>query len=140
MGRGQPGRDLDDQPAQVALVANLRDPKYIHHLVGSIEKLAEASAELDDAKLTERLVPNRESRDTQLHRIARKMLEASGPCHAMEKSPETAERPMPQVRDPIGGEQEIEELLNPELRTQKMMALPKPRDPRLSPKGTKLER
>ncbi|MGD8836748.1 MAG: hypothetical protein PVJ84_04895 [Desulfobacteraceae bacterium] len=33
VGRGQLGRDLDDQPAQVALIANLKDPEYVHHLV-----------------------------------------------------------------------------------------------------------
>jgi Protein of unknown function (DUF2924) len=140
VGRGQLGRDLDDQPAQVALVANLRDPEYVHHLVGSIEKLPEAFADLDNAKLTERLTLNRESRNTQLHRIVCEMLGALAPCHDMEQNPVAAVFPMPQVKDPVVAEQEIADLLNPELRAQKMMALSKPRDPRLPPTGTKLVR
>jgi hypothetical protein len=138
VGRGQLGRDLDDQPAQVALVANLRDPEYVHHLVGSIEKLPEAFADLSNAILPEQLTLNRENRNSQLHRILREMLEASAPCHEKKQSPTAVILPMPQVKDPTVTEQEIEELLNPELRAQKMMALSKPRDPRLPPTGTKL--
>jgi hypothetical protein len=47
---------------------------------------------------------------------------------------------MPQENDLTVAEQEIAELLNPELRAQKMMVPPKPRDPRLPPTGTKLLR
>ncbi len=140
VGRGQLGKDLDDQPAQVALVANLKDPEYVHHLVGSIDKLPEAFAGLDNAKLAERLTLNRENRNSRLHRILREMLEASAPCHDIEQSPLAAGVPIPQVKDPTIAEQEIKELLNTELRARKMMALPKPRDPRLPPPGTKLVR
>jgi hypothetical protein len=141
VGRGQLGRDLDDQPAQVALVANLKDPEYVHNLVGSIDKLPEAFADLDNAMLAERLTLNRENRNSSLRRILRKMLEASVPGHEKQQSPSAVILPMPQVKDHSVAEQEIEELLNPELRAQKkMMALPKPRDPRLPPPGTKLVR
>jgi hypothetical protein len=140
VGRGQLGRDLDDQPAQVALVANLRDPDYVHHLVGSIDKLPEAFADLDNAMSAERPTLNRENRNSQLHRLLREMLKASAPCHEKEQSSAAVRLPMPQVKDPTVAKQEISELLNPELRAQKMMALPKPRDPRLPPTGTKLVR
>lgn len=140
VGRGQLGRDLDDQPAQVALVANLRNPEYVHHLVGPIKKLPDAFADLDSAMLAQRLTLNRENRNSQLRRILRKMLEASAPCHQKEQSPADVMPAMPQVKEPTVAEQEIAELLNPELRAQKIMALPKPRDPRLPPPGTKLMR
>jgi hypothetical protein len=140
VGRGQLGRDLDDQPAQVALVANLRDPEYVHHLVGCIEKLPEAFADLDNVMLAERSKLNRDNRNSALRRILREMMEASAPCNEKEQSPEAVILPMPQIKDTTVVKQEIEKLLNPELRAQKMMALPKPRDPRLPPPGTKLVR
>jgi hypothetical protein len=140
VGRGQLGRDLDDQPAQVALAANLRDPEYVHHLVGSIEKLPEAFAGLDKAMSTERMALNRQSRNSQLHRLLSEMLQASAPCRKKEQRSAVVKLPMPQPKGPTVAGQEIAELLNPELRAQKMMALPKPRDPRLPPAGTKLVR
>lgn len=140
VGRGQLGRDLDDQPAQVALAANLRDPEYIHHLVGSIDKLPKAFADLEHAMLAERLTLNRENRNSQLRCILREMLATLAPCHQKEQSPVALIPTMPQVIDPTVAKQEIAELLNPELRVQKIMALPKPRDPRLPPPGTKLMR
>jgi hypothetical protein len=139
VGRGQLGRDLDDQPAQVALVANLRNPEYVHHLVGTIEKLPEAFADLDNATLPERLTLNRASRNSRLHRKLREMLESSVSCHNMEQSP-GAVLSMPPVKDPAVTEQEIAELLDPELQAKKLMVLPRPRDTRLPPPGTKLLR
>jgi hypothetical protein len=91
--------------------------------------------------LAERLTLNRENRNSSLRRILRKMMEASVPWHEKQQSPAAAVLPMLQLKDPSVAEQEIEELLNPELRAQKkMLALPKPRDPRLPPPGTKLVR
>jgi len=139
VGRGQLGRDLDDQPAQVALVANLRNPEYVRHLVGTIEKLPEAFADLDITMLPERLMLNRASRNGRLHCVLRKMLESQTPCHHMEQSL-GAVLSMPQVKDSVVTEQEIAELLDPELRAKKMMSLPRPRDARLPPPGTKLLR
>ncbi len=139
VGRGQLGRDLDDQPAQVALVANLRNPEYVRHLVGSIEKLPEAFADLDNTTLAQRLTLNRASRNGQIYCILRKMLESSAPCHDMKQS-QGAVLSIPQVKGPVVTEQEIAELLDPELRAKKMMVLPRPRDARLPPPGTKLVR
>jgi hypothetical protein len=47
LGRAGLGRDLEDQPAQAALVANLRHPDYVRILSGSIENLHAAFATLD---------------------------------------------------------------------------------------------
>lgn len=139
VGRGQLGRDLDDQPAQVALVANLRNPEYVHHLVGAIEKLPEAFADLDNTTLPERLTPNRASRNGRLHCVLREMLESSATCHHMEQSL-GAVLSMPQANSASVTEQEIAELLDPELRANKMIVPASPRDARLPPPGTRLVR
>lgn len=47
VGRAHLGRDLEDQPAQAALAANLQYPDYVRVLCGSLEHLHEAFAELD---------------------------------------------------------------------------------------------
>ncbi len=51
LGRAHLGRDLQDQPAQAALVANLRHPDYVRVLCGSLEHLPIAFAELDNQDL-----------------------------------------------------------------------------------------
>jgi hypothetical protein len=135
VGRGQLGRDLEDQPAQVALVANLKDPEYVHHLVGSLEKLPEAFANLDNDMSAEPTALNRENRNSQLHRILRDMMDDSAPRHEEDQNP-TPILPTAQGERPNATEQEIAELLDPEIRARKMMSPPKPRDPRLPPPGT----
>ena len=47
VGRAHPGRDLEDQPAQAALTANLRHPDYVHILCGTPDRLPQAFAQLD---------------------------------------------------------------------------------------------
>ncbi len=135
VGRGQLGRDLEDQPAQVALVANLKDPEYVHHLVGSLEKLPEAFANLDNEMVMEPTTLNRENRNSQLHRILRDMMETSAPKQQEEQNPTSI---VPDTFDekPKDTEQQIADLLDPEIRAQKMMSPPKPRDHRLPPPGT----
>lgn len=139
VGRGQLGRDLEDQPAQVALVANLKDPEYVHHLVGSLEKLPQAFADLDNEMSAAPTTLNRENRNSRLHRILREMLEASAPCQEEEQNPPPI-LPDAQGEKPNATEREIAELLDPEIRAQKMMSPPKPRDPRLPPAGTVIVR
>ncbi len=46
MGRAHLGRDMQDQPAQVALTANLRDPDYVRILCGTLDGLSGAFADL----------------------------------------------------------------------------------------------
>lgn len=46
VGRAHLGRDLDDQPAEAALAANLRHPDYVRILCGSVDHLPESFAEL----------------------------------------------------------------------------------------------
>jgi DNA-binding transcriptional MerR regulator len=66
LGRAHLGRDLQDQPAQAALVANLRHPDYVRVLCGSLDHLPTAFAELDDQDLLQANPLSRTSRDTTL--------------------------------------------------------------------------
>ena len=47
VGRANLGRDLEDQPAQVALTANLRHADYVRILCGTLHQLPQAFARLD---------------------------------------------------------------------------------------------
>jgi len=47
LGHAHLGRDLDDQPAQAALAANLRQADYVRILCGSLDHLPEAFAEME---------------------------------------------------------------------------------------------
>jgi len=66
LGRANLGRDLEDQPAQAALAANLRHSDYVHVLCGSLEHLPTAFAGLEpkDAHNTPPL--ERDNRDAKL--------------------------------------------------------------------------
>jgi len=71
LGRAHLGRDLEDQPAQAALVANLQHPEYVRVVCGSLDNLATAFAVLDEQAL-ERTTPlSRNNRDSALLRRVR---------------------------------------------------------------------
>ena len=66
LGRAHLGRDLEDQPAQAALVANLQHTDYVRVVCGSLDNLATAFALLDEQSL-ERTTPlSRNNRDSAL--------------------------------------------------------------------------
>ena len=68
LGRAHLGRDLEDQPAQAALVANLEHPEYVRVVCGSVDNLPTAFAKLDEQDL-ERTTPlSRNNRDSALFR------------------------------------------------------------------------
>jgi hypothetical protein len=70
LGRANLGRDLEDQPAQAALAANLRHPEYVRVLCGSLDQLPIAFAELDEHALAQTTPLSRSNRDSNLqHRI-----------------------------------------------------------------------
>jgi hypothetical protein len=74
LGRAHLGRDLEDQPAQAALAANLQHPQYVRVVCGSLEHLATAFAELDEQAL-ERTTPlSRSNRDSALLRRVRTLV------------------------------------------------------------------
>ena len=68
VGRAHLGRDLEDQPAQVALTANLRQPDYVRVLCGTLEKLPQAFAQLDGQPCTGPSRLERKNRDADLRR------------------------------------------------------------------------
>jgi len=75
VGRSNLGRDMEDQPAQVALTANLRHTDYVRILCGSLDNLPDAFADLD-ATMLERTTPlHRDNRDSPLSRLVRALLD-----------------------------------------------------------------
>jgi len=78
LGHANVGRDLQQQPAQAALVPNLEHADYVRVLCGSIEHLAEAFAGLDRGELVSaKLV--RDHRDSRLDRLVRQLLAQAPP-------------------------------------------------------------
>jgi len=76
LGRANLGRDLQQQPAQAALAANLRHPEYVRVLCGSLENLPAAFAALHTRSMPTSSALHRDHRDKQLHRRVRQLLEA----------------------------------------------------------------
>jgi len=74
LGRAHLGRDLEDQPAQAALAANLRHPDYVRILCGSLDNLHNAFANLDKQALNESTPLVRSNRDTALQNRVRALL------------------------------------------------------------------
>ena len=68
VGRAHLGCDLEDQPAQVALTANLRHPDYVQILCGTLDKLPQAFAQLDGRPCTGPSRLERKNRDAELRR------------------------------------------------------------------------
>ena len=68
VGRAHLGRDMEDQPAQAALTANLRDPDYVQVLCGTLDRLPQAFAQLDHATFSGPSRLRRKNRDAELCR------------------------------------------------------------------------
>ncbi len=66
LGRATLGRDLEDQPAQAALAANLCYPDYVRLISGSLENLPAAFAKLDQIEYQEVSPLQRSNKDTKL--------------------------------------------------------------------------
>ncbi len=79
VGRAHLGRDLQDQPAQVALAANLHYSDYVRVLCGSLDHLADAFADLDQDGLDQDSPLSRDNRDSALQRRVRALLAAHEP-------------------------------------------------------------
>ncbi|MBW2704235.1 MAG: hypothetical protein JRF33_25730 [Deltaproteobacteria bacterium] len=93
LGRANLSRDLQQQPAQAALVANLRRPDYVQVLCGSIDNLPNAFSLLDRANVA-KVRLTRDHRDLRLHRLVQKLLDQAPPPEAARIPPlETARIP-----------------------------------------------
>jgi hypothetical protein len=66
LGRANLSRDLEDQPAQAALVANLNHADYVRVLCGSLKNLPSAFASLEHAALEKTSPLTRTHRDSAL--------------------------------------------------------------------------
>ncbi len=75
LGKAHLGRDLEDQPAQAFLAANLRHDDYVRVLCGSLDNLAAAFADLDQKALAEATPLARDNRDSDLRCRVRALLE-----------------------------------------------------------------
>jgi len=92
LGKAHLGRDLEDQPAQAFLAANLRHDDYVRVLCGSLDNLAAAFADLDQKALAEATPLARENRDSDLRRRVRALLKRkavpAGPVQQAANAPE----------------------------------------------------
>jgi hypothetical protein len=66
LGRAHLGRDLEDQPAQAALAANLRHIDYVQIVCGTLEQLPRAFVELDREGTSETTPLQRSNKDYRL--------------------------------------------------------------------------
>ncbi len=80
LGRAHLGRDLEDQPAQAALVANLRHPDYVRVLCGRLDHLPTAFAELDELALAQATPLIRSNRDSTLQRCIQRLVKGEKPA------------------------------------------------------------
>lgn len=71
LGRAHLGRDLEDQPAQAMLIANLQHPQYVRVVCGSLANLATAFAQLDEQAFERKTRLLRNNRDSALFRRVR---------------------------------------------------------------------
>jgi hypothetical protein len=148
LGRAYLGRDLEQQPAQVALVSNLRCSTYVRLLCGSLDQLPAAFAELDIGSTARTAPPLRDHRNKQLQRCVRGLLNA-GQLPSVTRADQLDRPAAPQLEsvDLSLRWPELEALSDQQLREQctELFApgqkkAPKPRDPRLPPVGTVLTR
>ncbi len=78
LGRAHLARDLEDQPAQAALVANLNRVDYVRVLCGSLENLPAAFAALEDSALEQITPLSRTHRDSALQTRIRALISHEG--------------------------------------------------------------
>ena len=94
LGRAQLGRDLEDQPAQAALAANLRHPDYVRIVCGTLDQLPHAFAQLDRQHSTDSARLQRNNRDAQLRRRNRAWADDA----RLSPSPKPANHPPKKLR------------------------------------------
>ena len=90
LGRAHLARDLEDQPAQAALVANLNRADYVRVLCGSLENLPATFAALEDSALEHTSPLSRTHRDSALQARIRALLSQDGD-HPTPPTPDAAD-------------------------------------------------
>ena len=71
LGRAHLGRDMQDQPAQAALAANLLHADYVRIVCGTLDRLPQAFAELDRKAIAATTPLQRNNKDTALRKRIR---------------------------------------------------------------------
>ena len=71
LGRAHLGRDMEDQPAQAALAANLLCPDYVRIVCGTLDRLPQAFAALDRKAITTSTPLQRNNKDAALRKRIR---------------------------------------------------------------------
>ena len=91
LGRAHLGRDMQDQPAQAALAANLLDPHYVQIVCGTLDELPRTFALLEQAgTVTAQPTLDRDQRHSNLRRRIREL--APEPAHVPTSSPPHSDR------------------------------------------------
>ena len=140
LGRAHLARDLQQQPAQVALVGNLRHPEYVRVLCGSLAALPDAFAALEGVPVAGATTLVRDHRDHRLHRRIKRLIEGSTttPDHrTAEAQPAPSSMPSDATSPAVP---DFEGLTEEELRARCATVFAPPRDPRLPPPGAFLTR
>lgn len=147
LGRAHLGRDLEQQPAEAAYVANLRYPTYVRVLCGSLDHLPEAFAALDIGLGSQPWDLVRDHRDKALQQQVHKLLSADAERDQSVNMPPDAPPHGLQEPDLVNRWQELQILADDELLAraaglfpQPGQKVPKERDPRLPPAGTVVSR
>ena len=149
VGRANLGLDLEQQPAQVALAANLRSPEYVRAVCGSPAHLPAAFAELDADRTVEALAPARAHRHKDLRARLRRLLAAQAPVRSTTPAEALPRRSAPTLQPAavLDDWAELRRLAPNELRSLRDAVFPtvveapsKSRDARLPPPGTRLTR
>ena len=71
LGRAHLGRDMEDQPAQAALAANLLCPHYVRIVCGTLDRLPQALAALDRQAIKASTPLQRNNKDAPLRKRIR---------------------------------------------------------------------
>ena len=138
LGRAHLARDLQQQPAQAALVTNLRHPGYVRVLCGSLDALPGAFAALEGVAVADATPLVRDHRDHRLHRRIKRLIEDS--TTAQERGatePDSSSLPPSDVPQSVI---DIEGLSEEQLRARCATVFVPARDPRLPPPGAILTR
>lgn len=86
LGRAHLGRDMQDQPAEAALAANVLDPHCVHVVCGTLDKLPRTFALLEQAgPVTAQPTLDRDQKHSSLRRRIREL--APVPAHIPTSSP-----------------------------------------------------
>ncbi len=118
LGRAHLARDLQQQPAQAALAANLTRPDYVRVLCGSLDNLASAFASLDGMDVEGTTPLHRDHRDHKLHRCIRQLVGPGGTRRADWGEGEEREPPLQTGKESASSIVDIDGLTEEQLRAR----------------------